>query len=320
MKTPSQALICGKRKYYSRAAASLVEATRLHDPVRAIEALADELLREAEVSEIPVPLQMLASFRGVVEFKASAIKGAGRLTPKSDGGFIIEFRDSDPKGRQRFSAAHEIGHLLLPSYHDDPIPVSDNSVGDFCERNEEEFFCDMAAKSLLLPKSIFLRECADQSPSIVSMLKLAESFEASIEAMAIRLNELQPWDCIAVVWELSLKPTQKETLQYLALPGMEDLSEPVEEFRVKFPAGSESSIYFPIGKHIPQNNELVTACLSGGRFSGFCIVPGAKKDVECYVEAMLVPYLNDKGEKKQRIVSLVFSKRLKQRRQACGSI
>lgn len=301
-----QVIVCGKNRYCSQAAFSLVNETNVADPVEAVQCLTNSLIELAEVNEPPVNLAMLASFRGAV-IARTEMRESGRLIPLGAKGYRIEVRESDPIGRRNFSIGHEIGHTLIPSYAQSPIVKSDLLTGEFQKRDEEEFFCDIAARNLLLPEAMFKCYCSRIAPSIGGLLELANIFQASIEAVALRLDHLRCWSCIPVVWELALKPSQKKSEGQMPLLGFEELSKPIEEYRVKFYAGDDATMFFPVAKHVPMDSDMVSACLSCGEFKGRCVIPTSKHDVERDVEAIVVPYRNEHGATKKRIVSLIYT-------------
>ncbi len=192
------------------------------------------------------------------------------------------------------------------SYRDAPEEKTDLYTCEFAEGNEEEFFCDIAARALLLPQEVFVRWCSELEPSIENMLALADEFACSLEATALRLNQLQPWPCVAVVWEMQLKPAQVKTMHNLALPGLEDMSVPHEDYRVKYHAGEDSGLFFPRFKHIDKSNDMIAGCLAETYFRGECVLPAARKDVVRYVEAVAVPYRDEHLVQRNRIISLVY--------------
>lgn len=307
MATMSRENRSGGRTYYSRTAGELVKITGIPDPLMAVEHLANQLLAEAGIEGPPVPLEMLASFQGVTMVEVVDMPGSAMLIPMSDGELRVHLRASDSPGRRNFSLAHEIGHTLMPGYSEQPVEKVDTCTGEFTESNEEELFCDIAARSLLLPKKMFVARCSELEPSIDNMLTLAEEFACSLEAIALRLDQLRPWPCVAVVWEMQLKPAQMNAMNNMALPGFEEMSIPQEEYRVKYLAGKDTELLFPAFKHVDKGCEMVAVCLKETYFKGNCVLPAAKKDVMCYVEAVAVPYRDEHLTLRNRIISLVYS-------------
>lgn len=296
----------GGRTYYSRIAGELVKGTGLSDPIAAVEHLVSQLLADAGVDSPPVPLELLASFQGIAAVVTVDMPQSGMLIPAPGGNLEVRLRISDSRGRRNFSLAHEIGHTLLPGYAEQPVEKTDIYTGEFLEGNEEEFFCDIAARALLLPEAMFAGRCSELVPSIENMLVLADEFACSLEAVALRLDQLRPWSCVPVVWEMQLKPAQVKTMPNMALPGLEDMSVPQEEYRVKYHAGRDSGLFFPRFKHIDRSNDMIAGCLAETYFRGECVLPGATKDVVCYVEAVAVPYRDEHLTQRNRIISLVF--------------
>lgn len=296
----------GGRTYYSSFARSLVETTGIPDPVAATEYLAGQLLSDVGVDEPPVPLDVLASFQGITSVEIVDMPGSGMLLPMPDGELVVRLRAGDSPGRRNFSLAHEIGHTLMPGYRENPEEKADLQIGGFDESDEEEFFCDIAGRSLLLPEKLFRARCAQLEPSIDNLLFLAEQFACSLEATALRLDQLGPWPCVAIVWEMQLKPAQTKAACEMVLPGLEEMSTPLEEYRVKYHAGRGTDLFFPAFKHIDRDSCMVVACLHDGCYVGDCVLPAAKKDAMCYVEAVAVPYRDEHLVQRSRIISLVY--------------
>lgn len=306
MATVNRGIRSGGRTYYSRVAGELVRRTGVNDPVTAVECLVNQLLADAGTDNPPVPLELLASFQGIAAVEIADMPRSGMLIPMPSGDLKVRLRVSDSPGRRNFSLAHEIGHTLMPGYSEQPVEKVDTYTGEFAENNEEEFFCDIAARSLILPETMFVARCSKLEPSIDNMLSLAEEFACSLEATALRLDQLRPWPCVAVVWEMQLKPAQMKTMHNVALPGFEELSVPQEEYRVKYHAGMDTELRFPQFKHVDRTNVMVAACLTETYFRGDCVLPSVKKDMVRYVEAVAVPYRDEHLMLRNRIISLVY--------------
>lgn len=306
MEAMNRGIRSGGRTYYSRTAGELVKRTGIADPLMAAEHLADWLLSEAGVEEPPVPLEILASFQGVTSVEVVDMPRSGMLMPVPGGELKVHLRASDSPGRRNFSLAHEIGHTLMPGYSEQPVEKMDAYTGEFVESNEEELFCDIAARSLLLPEAMFVARCSQLEPSIDNLLALAKDFACSLEAIALRLDQLRPWPCVAVVWEMQLKPAQMKTMNNIALPGFEEMSVPQEQYRVKYHAGTDTELFFPAFKHVDRSCAMVEGCLVGACFKGNCVLPAAKKDAMRYVEAVAVPYHDEHLTVRNRIISLVY--------------
>jgi len=307
MAPPTRFVRSGGRKYFGGAALSLVDHTGIQDPELAVERQVCDLLGEAQVASPPVPLDLLASFRGVVAVEVLDMSHSGVLLASDRHGFRIRIRAADPRGRRRFSIAHEITHLLIPSYHEHPVDKVDGLTGEFPAGDEEEYLCDVGATSMLLPEAMFRAECGRLRPSIESLFAVAEMFQSSIESTALRIDQLSVWPCVPVVWEWGMKPSQQTPEGQASLLGLAEAVPPREEFRVKFHAGRRASVFFPRHRHAPGDSAMVAACTSGEEFKGESTFLIGERAAECYVEARLVPYRDSQGDMRRRIVSLVFA-------------
>lgn len=311
----------GKGLYFSTPVAhALMAEVGVSTPIEAIEAKANDLLEFVGVVGPPVNLEILASFTDVLRIEENDMPESGRLVPTLDGHFIIQVRSGDNRGRRNFTIAHEIGHALMPGATELNQPKVDVQTGWYKkEDDEEEFLCDVAARTLLLPGPLFRRYCEQVTPSLQNLCDLASVFDASLEAVAFRLASLRLWPCIPVFWELRLKRSQ-EKVRAPALPGFEDIGEPEKEFRVKFNAGHGTPNFFPAEKHVHRDNPMVTGCLSCGAFTGMSALPTSTGEVNFYIEAMRVPYNRNDGARQDRILSLAFFKPKKSKSQSALSL
>jgi Zn-dependent peptidase ImmA (M78 family) len=175
------------------------------DPADLIDALCVGLLEEAG-AEAPVDLEVLASFRNArVSYREQEqpemIQWDGR-------NFQIRIRSADTFGRQRFSCAHAIVHTwFLES-------AGHNCAGLDVEQSwseAEEELCDLGAAALLMPEATFRQAC----PAEVDMgdvLRLADDYQASAEATALRAVTLSPTPLAMIVLEMGLKPADQKAL------------------------------------------------------------------------------------------------------------
>ena len=103
----------------------------------------------------------------------------------SESGFVIFVDQDEPAYRQRFTAAHELGHFVL---HKDSIGdrVEDNyllrSEG---MTNKQEREANRFAAALLMPLDVIESEMASGNTTVSG---LANAFNVSPTAMSIRLG------------------------------------------------------------------------------------------------------------------------------------
>jgi hypothetical protein len=111
-----------------------------------------------------------------------------RTVPAADGRGRIEFNPNRPRGRVRYSIAHEIAHTLFPDCAEavrERVRHVDLSTDEW----QLEALCNIAAAELLMPFGA-LPAHAQTIPSIAELVTLQREFDVSMEALAIRLTRL----------------------------------------------------------------------------------------------------------------------------------
>jgi Zn-dependent peptidase ImmA (M78 family) len=117
-------------------------------------------------------------------------------------GYMIKVNVNHNEVRQNFSCAHEIGHILL----DELDKKFDASIvelrgGITISRNEKERLCNIAAAELLMPVPVFSKYLSDLGLSVNSIENLAHIFKVSIQAAAIKVQEISPKSCRIIFWK-----------------------------------------------------------------------------------------------------------------------
>ena len=150
-------------------------AASLPDAVRQV---ATELLHGVECP--PTDLVDVGRKIGVREVVYESFPGSGELYKVSDG-FRIVCSSDQAHARQRFTVAHELGHVILERTGRNPP-----RTGPAVER-----VCDMLATELLMPASVF-EHLLPARLTIPGIVGLANTFQTSITSTAIRCAELRP--------------------------------------------------------------------------------------------------------------------------------
>lgn len=118
-----------------------------------------------------------------------------RTVPTSDGGLLLEYNPMRPRGRLRFSIAHEIAHALFADCGDAIRNRSSQKVAG-SDNWQLEVLCNIGAAELLMPLGSFTA-LAGEDLSIQSVMDLRKSFDVSVEACLIRLIKLARTPCAA---------------------------------------------------------------------------------------------------------------------------
>ena len=155
-----------------------------------------EILNINKISSAPVDLEKVAKGFGVkIEYSKleNDISGFLYLKDKTP---IIFVNKLHPITRQRFTIAHELGHLILN--HQGDLFVDKGSIlfRNTHSQNgivKEEREANRFAAELLMPEEILLKEFIENEIDIENadqLNKLANKFEVSTQALTIRLTNL----------------------------------------------------------------------------------------------------------------------------------
>jgi len=162
---------------------------------------ARRIIRDLNITEPPVDVEAIATMQGI-EILRHRFDGPESGFALRDGTRrYIGLNTQTSRRRQRFTAAHELGHLIL---HDGKELIVDQAVLRVDLRNHlssmgtdrEEVEANTFAAALLMPERIVLRHAAEliQANGDISrdglISDLARIFDASAEAMGYRLISL----------------------------------------------------------------------------------------------------------------------------------
>lgn len=165
---------------------SLFDQLRRAEPALAdidvVRRLCEQLLDEADVRP-PTPVEMVASLRGIATILECDQPWAGMMAPEN-GSLVVRVRAKDGRRRQRFTILHEAGHTLLPGFAE-AAQFRCNGA-----KSRTESLSDLAASELLLPRRFFERDIAEAGFHFDAIEELAETYDASIEATALRAIDL----------------------------------------------------------------------------------------------------------------------------------
>ncbi len=159
---------------------------------------ARDLLASAKVKSPPVPIEQLANFVGAeVHYEPFSGELSGMVHRQSNGKAVIGVNALHPPTRQRFTVAHELGHLLL--HKDEEFHVDENSPIGFRSPlssqavDSDEIEANQFAAELLMPVSL-LKDEIEKIPAKTGtedgITMLAELFGVSEQAMTFRLSGL----------------------------------------------------------------------------------------------------------------------------------
>lgn len=161
----------------------------------------EALLARAEIAGPPVPVEHIAHQVGAVvsyqPFDSDDISG---LLYRTEGAApVIGVNSTNAKVRQRFTIAHELGHLHLHAGHslilERQMHVNFRDATSATTSNKEEAEANQFAAELLMPRKLLEASLAGLLASrplsdAAIVTRLATRFEVSRQAMEFRLAGL----------------------------------------------------------------------------------------------------------------------------------
>ena len=163
-------------------------------------------------------LSTLAKKWGVNSIEEREIESDAMLLP-SKNGYSIVLKKSERPGlsfRQRFSLAHELGHLLLLKSQ---APAPSGVVGTASKyrdpgySDEEEHLCDQIAAEILMPRMAFQEDGWMEGWSLRSSRTLHLKYNTSIPATARRMIDMMPEESLMGIWKVSSVNDKKAELR-----------------------------------------------------------------------------------------------------------
>lgn len=142
----------------------------------------------ADIDTVPVNIEQLAANAN------ATIKVSGDLDDDESGqtfsiggkNFITVNRNHSEE-RQRFTALHEIAHIVLelPSQHHGTSMTTSDLIS-YRRRPKEEILCDVFAAECLLPYKLFSKDIKEMDISMESVKELAVKYKASMTTTGSR--------------------------------------------------------------------------------------------------------------------------------------
>ena len=245
----------------------LIERQRGRDPEEILERHAERIRREAEQDQLPIDVDLIASVQGVKPRRAIH-DFAGRIYADINGQLVMDLNADDRSERQRFTCAHELMHLVFPSFKKETrYRVETKQPGGNGRNAEEEYLCDVGAAALLMPRGLVeghysLKEGLD------GVERLSRDADVSLQAAGNRLVSLADEVGAFLVFEWSHKPADRP-----ALRRGEDVP---KRLRLRYASVAGSNAYVPRFKGAPDSSVFGRAWHGWERERGHENLPGAE--------------------------------------------
>jgi hypothetical protein len=146
-------------------------------------------------------LEDLAFALGVTVIEAPLDSAEARLLRKGTRG-LIRLRSGIPeRGRKRFAVAHELGHWLMHEKISQILACTNQDIYSTYKASAPELEASAFGAELLMPERLFQVSMRGSEFTLATIRKLADEFDTSLTATAIRFVELCDECCALVVSE-----------------------------------------------------------------------------------------------------------------------
>jgi len=239
-------------------------------PLRRARAAAERLAKQIRIrSPQDIELEDIAWMFGARVERGDLPGAHARLARIGDRAVIrLSSRVADP-GAERFSIAHEIGHIVLG--HD--TPASDAVCEPTPRADTREAEANAFASELLMPEVLVRRRCEVSPVSFEVVRELARDYQVSLLAASLRFVELTSERCALVF---------------------------AKQRRVVWVARSKSfGAFIPAGMALDQSSVAIDFFTKGSLYDGCQPVPAdswleqsGAGDVEIMEDTATIPEMN----------------------------
>jgi O-acetyl-ADP-ribose deacetylase (regulator of RNase III) len=160
------------------------------DPEQAVVERAQEMALQAMSEGWPGPPYdpfELADRLGVQVVARDDLYDARTVAGRGDR-LVLEYNPSRPRGRVRYSVAHEVAHMLFPDAHE-RVRYRSDPEGVHGDGWQLEMLCNIAAGELLMPAGTF-PELTSEALDIENLMSLRGKYDVSTEALLLRVARL----------------------------------------------------------------------------------------------------------------------------------
>lgn len=162
---------------------ALMKMVRRRRPHAAIGFLCSKLVGKTKQDEPPFDVFQYAEMRNAQIVEEPNLPAHGILD-KNGNGYIIKIDSELPLTRRRFTICHELVHTF---FEDASWKFRLGAKKVETESEEEEKLCDFGAAELLMPATAFKNFVSDRRRNFELVRDIAEIFQVSTEAAAIRV-------------------------------------------------------------------------------------------------------------------------------------
>lgn len=142
-------------------------------------------------------LELIAAHLGVLVRRLPLRHEEGRLLRSASQGIINVAESAYTSNKWRFVVAHELGHFLRDGEGDSFDACTRGDLSNYFGSGRESEANDFASE-LLMPSVLFEPRCDRNRPSLHDVGELAQEFQTSLTATALRFVSFSPEPCAVV--------------------------------------------------------------------------------------------------------------------------
>jgi len=137
-----------------------------------------------------------------ISYKECSLDGCLGMTLRAYGNIGVMVSSNIPEeGKKLFTAAHELGHVVIPSHaKTNSFKCTNNDLWGK-SKNPQEVEANQFAAEWLMPKDIFKSLALQMEPDFENISLLASVFSVSLTAAAMRFVEITDHEVVLVVSE-----------------------------------------------------------------------------------------------------------------------
>ncbi len=144
-------------------------------------------------------LEDLALSLGVLVVEAALEKADARLVRRGDHGLVRVSQTIPETGRRRFAIAHELGHWMLHKSQSQINACTEQNMVAKYKASVPEVEANYFAAELLMPEKLLGPRVKNVRPSFAVFSELANDFDTTLTAMAVRCADVVDGYCALVV-------------------------------------------------------------------------------------------------------------------------
>lgn len=137
-----------------------------------------------------------------VVYQECHLDGCLGMTIRINGNIGVMVSSNIPEeGKKTFTAAHELGHVVIPSHAKmNSFKCTSNDLWG-SSKNPQEVEANQFAAEWLMPREIFKVSCRKLEPDFENISKLGYEYNVSLTAAAMRFVEVTDYEVVMVASE-----------------------------------------------------------------------------------------------------------------------